>query len=280
MKLRIASSILLFALAAPVLAGHAPMVVANPYHSGQVYAGIFGGGAWSDDINAVQFGTALFPEISGGPLSVNAFGQLGSQSSGFYGLQLGYKAPGIFFMPCAVWPSSQWSIGPAVELEGYTMNDSTFSGSFANNTSRLPVHDFDISYEMSRNVYLANLVFGLDNPCFLLHPYVGFGIGSGIVRISGAQSTQVVPPEPGVNHFGASTSDTSTTFAGQFKVGVSYDFTDYFSVFADYRWLYLGNTKFVLGSTISPGHAETTAWQMNMDPQRYNMLDVGLRFTA
>lgn len=276
MKLRIASAAFLLAfstisLASPPPKDSLPARMAAP---GKFYVGIFGGGGSSGDFNATQYGTAYLLELQGGPLAVNAFGQLGSQSASYFGGQIGYQVQEIFMN------TSSWTLTPAVELEGLSMSNSTFSGTLVNNSARLPEHDFAVSYPMSRNVFLLNGVITFNNPSLIVHPYIGLGIGDALLRISGATATQTNPPEAGVNHYNSNPSDSTTVFAGQFKLGLGYDFNQYVSVFADYRWVYIANSQFTLGSTIFPGHAETSSWQVNMDSQRYNMGDVGVRFSV
>jgi len=272
MKLRIASSIFLFALTASAFASTAPIESLTVSTPGKFYIGAFGGGGSSYDFNASQLGTAFYTEAAGGPLAVNAFGQLNSKSTWFYGAQLGYQAPEIILNP-----SSQWTLGPAAELEGYSMSNNSFTGDLTNNTVRLPEHDFLVSYPMSRTVVLVNAVLNFNNPRFLAHPYIGLGIGDALVRITGASSTQINPTEGGINHYNANNSDTNSTFAGQIKIGLSYDINKYISVFADYRWLYLANTHFVFGSTVYTSHVETSNWQVKLDTQRYNLGNIGVR---
>ena len=269
MKLRISSSIFLLALTTTAFAS-APMESA----SGKVYAGLFGGWGSSNNFNVSQYGTAYFIEADGGPLAVNAFGQANSQSAPFYGVQLGYQAPAISINPC-----SPWTLGPAAELEGYSMSNRSFSADLVNNTDRLAAHNFTVTYPMSRTVFLANAVLNFNNPSIFVHPYVGFGIGGALLRVSGADSTQTTPAEA-VNHYNANPNDNTSTFAGQFKLGLSYDINKYVSVFADYRYLYLASTQFTFGSTIAPGHAATSSWQVNMDAQTYNLGNVGVRFSV
>lgn len=249
----------------------APITMSMP---GKVYLGIFGGGGASDDFNAKQYGTAFYLEADGGPLAVNAFGNLKSQSTGFGGGQIGYQAPGVLLNT-----TSDWAIAPAVEVEGFYMGKSSFSGSLSNDTTRLDEHNFDVTYPMKKTVFLTNLVFTLDQPCLLLHPYVGVGIGGALVNISGADALQVDPVEDGVNHYNANPSDKDVAFAGQVKVGLSYDLTSTINVFAEYRWLYLSSTHFDFGSTVYPEleHPATSSWTVNVDPQSYNLGSIGLR---
>lgn len=272
MKLRIFSSIFLFALTTLAFASHAPIQPIPVIAPAKLYVSVFGGAGYSNNFNAKQFGTAFITEAQGGPLSVNAFGQLNDRSTSFLGAQLGYQAQERvlnFFLPLTV--------APAVELEAYATDKSTFNGTLTNNVLRLPEHDFAVSYPMRRTMFLANAVLNINNTCFLVHPYIGVGIGNAIVRISNAISSQLNPPES-INHYNANQGDTNSTFAGQIKLGLSYDINKCISIFAEYRSLYLASTHFVFGSAISPDHVETSSWQVKFDSQRYNLGNVGVRF--
>lgn len=258
-------STFLFALPFLAFASHAAPAPGN------FYVSLFGGAGSSDDFNVDQYGTAFYFEAAGGPLAVNAFGQVNHKSTGFWGLQLGYQTQDI----CLNF--AQWALAPAVELEWFVTNRRTFDGDLSNNTARLPEHNFAVSYPMKRNVFLANAVLNFDHPCFPISPYLGFGIGGAVVRIKDADATQISPPEAGVNHYNANPSDTDSTFAGQIKLGLNYDYNACVSFFAEYRWLYLANTDFAFGSTVYPGHPETSGWRVNLDAQRYNLGSIGVR---
>lgn len=263
MKSYISSSILLFALA--------PLAFASQPAPEKFYLGVFGGGGSSNNFNAKQFGTAFYTELAGGPLAVNAFGQVDNHTVAFFGVQLGHQIQEICL-------SSQWMLGLAAELEGYFTNKSSFDGDLSNDTARLPEHDFAVSYPMRRDVFLGNAILNFNNSCLLVSPYIGFGIGGAIIRISDADATQVRPPEAGVNHYNSNSSDTSPTFAGQLKLGLNYDITNCISLFAEYRWLYLASTSYVFGSTVYPAHVATSPWQVKLDAQRYNLGSVGVKF--
>jgi hypothetical protein len=271
-KISISTSILLLALTSTAVAKEAEATapLAKP---GKVYLGILGGVGSTNSFNANQYGTVFLTEAAGGPLAVNAFGSASSQSAGLLGLQVGYQ-----YQDRLINPGSQWSFAPAFELEGLMFADKTFNGELINNTVRLPERDFIVTYPLKRNVFLINTVFNFSHPGCALRPYVGFGIGGGVVRISGASSNQIQPIEVGVNHYNANASDTDAAFAGQIKAGLGYDVNQYVNVFIEYRWLYLSNTHFTLGSTIVPGHAETSSWQVDLGPQRTNIGTVGVRF--
>lgn len=270
MKLRLSLSIILLASTAMAVASPVPI---NSTFSGKFYVGAFGGGGASNNFNATQLGTVFFLESFGGPLSVNAFGRLTNQNGAFFGGQLGYEAPAICLNAC-----SQWKLKPGAELEGYYMNKNSSTGALINNTTRIPVqeNDFRVSYPMDKTVFLINAVLNFNKPCFCFHPYVGLGIGNAIVRISDASAFQANPLDA-PNHYNGNANDTNSTFAGQLKLGLNYDFNRYVSLFAEYRWLYVANTHFVLGSTIAPAHSETTPWQVKLNNQSYNLGNIGLR---
>jgi opacity protein-like surface antigen len=272
MRKKIYSSLALLALTNAAFAGHAK-VMDTSTPPAKTYIGIFGGGGSSNEFKFSQFGSAFLSTENGGPLAVNAFGHMNSHSAWFVGAQLGYQAPGILLSS-----NSQWSLVPAAELEGYYFGNKTFNGHLINDTARLPEHDFYATYPMRRSVFLTNAVLTFSHPCYLIHPYIGLGIGGAVVRISGAESIQTVPAEPGLNHYNSSDSDTDATFAGQIKAGLSYDVNDTISLFAEYRWLYLSGIHLIFGSTVVAGHSETTSWQVKIDPQQYNMGAVGIRF--
>ncbi|HTM62941.1 MAG TPA: hypothetical protein VL360_00400 [Gammaproteobacteria bacterium] len=279
MKLRLSLLVLLSALSVPAFATHTaahhsaesstPAAFTDP---AKFYLGIFGGRGSSGNFNISQYGTAFITESSGGPLAVNAFGGMHSQTTSYFGAQLGYQMQEIMM------GATQCALAPAAELEIQGMGSSSFSGHVINNTTRVPEHDFAVTYPMSRTVFLVNGVVNFSSPRIMVHPYIGFGVGNAVMRISGADSTQLSPPEAGVNHYNASTNSSDSAFAGQIKLGLSYDFNQYATVFAEYRWLYVASTQFEFGSTVYAAHAATSSWRVDMDAQRYNMGDVGIRF--
>ncbi|HEX3386543.1 MAG TPA: hypothetical protein VHS53_15190 [Mucilaginibacter sp.] len=252
----------------PVMKDTMPIVV-----PGKFYVGVFGGGGATDNINASQYGTAFFTAAAGGPLAVNGFGRVNSNSTWLAGAQVGYQVPAIPL--CAEY---QWSFAPAFELEGFYLGKSNFTGDLINTTTRLPEHDFSVTYPMDSTVLLANVVLNFDKAGFMFHPYIGGGFGGAVVQISGANSKQIAPLEVGINHYNANTSDTAPTFAGQFKAGLSYDFNSFVSIFAEYRYLYLARTHFTFGSTVYPIHVPTTSWEVTLNNQNYNLGVAGIRF--
>jgi opacity protein-like surface antigen len=272
MTIRISSSIFLLALSSLAFASPPSVTPTTP----KFYIGAFGGWGLSHDLNANQFGTIFLEELDGGPLAVNALGELDNKNSLFFGAQLGYQAQERLLNS-----SSHWTLAPAVELEGYAMNQRSFKGTLNNITDRDTEHDFRVSYPMRKTVFLANAVLNFNNDQSSIHPYVGFGIGNAIVRISDASSTatEIIPRlEDGTNHYNANTSDTNSTFAAQLKLGLNYDISKCISLFAEYRFLYLASSHFVLGSTVSPGHPASSSWHVKLDAQRHHLGDVGIRF--
>ncbi len=242
---------------------------------GKLYLGIFGGRGDSNKVDINQYGTAFFLDV-GGPLAVNAFGTTKHRSSPFFGAHVGYQLPEILPTPC-----SSWGLAPAVEWEGYYLRKSTFTAhDVGNDTERLDEHDFLVTFPTKTGVFLVNAVLNLNLPCRShFHPYVGVGFGGAVISVTDADALQVAPPEPGVNHFNANPSDRDATFAAQGKVGLGYDLCRRIGLFAEYRYLYVGDSNFTFGSTVSPGHAATSPWSVEFDRKHYNLFAVGFQFS-
>ncbi|CDZ76074.1 hypothetical protein BN59_00338 [Legionella massiliensis] len=267
---------ILFALAS--INGNAgtmgPTVINVP---GKIYFGVFGGGGSSEKVDIRQYGTAFFTEANGGPLAVDAFGRAHTSSVGMVGGHVGFQwldmSSNLF--------NSQWNLAPAFELEGYYLGKDSLTGHDINNdTARLPEHDFLVKYPTTTGVFLVNAVLNLNSADSRFHPYIGGGIGGAVQSVSRAKAIQVSPPEIGVNHYNSRTSSTDSAFAAQGKVGLGFDLNKNFSVFAEYRGLYIADTSYVFGSTVYPGHAPTSSWQVEMDSKYYNLGAVGIHYTV
>ncbi|WP_019215497.1 porin family protein [Legionella tunisiensis] len=238
----------------------------------RIYLGVFGGGGAVSSTDISQYGTAFLFENLGGALAVNSFGKANSSSMGMVGGHIGFA-----------WPNHvgvHLPITPAIELEGYYIGGAKLKGHDINNeTIRLPEHDFFVRYPLKTGVALVNAVLNVDHSLFgNVKPYVGVGIGSAVVSISGASSVQLSPAEPGLNHYNADPDDKAVAFAVQPKVGLRYDFSSQASFFAEYRFLYLSETNYTFGSTIQTGHPVTAPWLVKIKPQYYNMGTVGIDF--
>lgn len=258
------SSSVVFAVPAP------PMVIVPA----KIYVGLFGGYASPDNVSVSQYGTALYTEAAGGPLAVNSFGTTTGNNVGVFGGKVGYQWAPVPFIP----HNQEWGIAPAVELEGYTFGNNTFKGTTSNNTARLDEHTFNLSFPTRTNVYLANLVLNLEAARLgRFSPYVGAGVGGAFTRISGADATQLAPPEAGVNHFNSNASDSEGAVAGQVKVGLNVMLNNYFTMFVEYQWLYMASTSYVFGSTVYATHPVTSPWQVSMGAQQYNQGIIGLQ---
>ncbi len=238
------------------------------------YAGVFGGGLYSNSTDMHQIGTAFFTEANGGPLAVYAHGKTKSTSSGFGGVQFGYewsKRPSN--IGC-----SSWSITPAVELEAYWYSH-TKKGHLINSTDRLPEHDFLDTFHMNTGVYLANAVFSLNNSCLgSFTPYVGGGAGASRISIRDAESIQTDPPEEGINHFNSLRHDSSWAFAAQAKAGLRYNICKSLHIFGEYRYLFIDASNYIFGSTVYPTHAATSPWNVKVENINYNAFVFGIRF--
>ncbi len=247
---------------------------ANPIHY-PLYMGVYGGGgSMMSGVDLTQLATALYDTSHGGPIAVNATGV--SQSSGFWlvGANIGYN---WFTKPLS---QTGFNISPSIELEGLYIGQHTITGPYQNNTySRLPEHIFQLVLPIDIGVALVNMVFDFNHKNYpKLHGYLGLGWGAAIPSIANAKAYQIIPAEPGVNHFSGDPSDTALAFAAQPKIGLLFDCNSRVSVFGEYHFLYLSNTDYQFGSTIAGGHVATTDWLLKMGPQLFNIGIFGIRF--
>lgn len=243
---------------------------------GTIYVGAFGGGGGVTSGSYGQYGTAFYSEIAGGPLAVNAKGESNNTSAWVVGGHVGYQWPARLLNHI----NPNWTFAPAAELEGYYLGGATLSGDDLNNgTTRLTEHNFHVKYPLSTGVFLVNAILNANHADFgKFHPYVGVGAGAAVISVSGANSTQRTPAEPGVNHYNSDSNDTHTAFAAQPKIGVSFDLSPYTNVFVEYRFLYLSASDFTFGSTVYPAHVATSNWDVKIGSQYYNMGTIGLQY--
>ncbi|WP_428305570.1 outer membrane protein [Lacipirellula sp.] len=235
-----------------------------------MYGGVFGGGG-SSNVNSIdQMGTAYFTEAEGGPLSVNAVGSSGNDGVGMVGLQIGHEWASSA-------PEGSWGVLPAVELEGMYLSG-TQNGQLINDTNRLPEHVFDDSLPMDNIALLANGVVSLQTPLVNLYPYLGGGLGMTNVKIDGANSLQLDPAEPGVNHFNANPNSSAVGLSAQFKAGFRLNLTERLYLFTEYRYLYVQSTTHTFGSTQYPGHPPTSPWTVQLKDMNYHLGVGGIGF--
>lgn len=256
-----------------LLASGAPLE-AEECCGNRFYVGAFGGGLYSNSTDAYQLGTVFFLEAEGGPLEVYAHGKTRSITSGFGGVQVGYE---LSTCPWVV-GCSGWSLSPAVELEGFWYSH-TKKGHLINATERPLEGDFLDSFHMNSGVYLANVVFSLNNSCCgSIVPYVGGGLGASRISIKHAKSLQTDPEEVGINHFNELRHDSSWAFAAQAKVGLRYQICGALHIFGEYRYLFVDSSKYIFGSTNYPAHATTSPWNVKVYNINYNAIVFGIQY--
>lgn len=233
-----------------------------------------GGGAVMSGIDIVQQATALYDTDHGGPIAVNAKGTSDGRGFWLVGGSIGYN---WFTMPLN---QSKVNMSAAIELEGFYIGQHTIKAPHQNNKySALPSHIFSLSLPVSMGGALVNMVFDFSTRDYAKwHGYFGVGWGSAVVTIDHAKAVQIVPSEPGVNHFSGDSGDSSVAFIAQPKIGMIFDCNSWMSIFGEYRFLYVSDTDYQFGSTISPGHVTTTNWLLKMGPQLSNIGIFGIRF--
>lgn len=231
---------------------------------GGAYLGVFGGGGVRGDTTARQLGTAYFVEAAGGPQSINAKGKLKNGGTGIVGAQAGYE-----------WAGGA-HVRPAVEVEALYLPRTDQHGTLDNSDPRLTEQLFDDTLPTSTSVVLANAVLGFKTPYQSITPYVGGGVGAAYLATSNANSAQLSPSEPGVNHFNSDTSSSVLTAAAQLKAGVRMALTKNTYLFGEYRYLYIGSHDQTFGSATDPAHVPTSPATVSYSGTSYNLGTVGL----
>lgn len=244
----------------------------------RVYIGGFGGGLFSNSSTMSQTGTAFFLEAQGGPLAVYAKGRSNKSSTGFGGAQIGYERSIPF-------GCSGWSFAPAGEIEAFFYSHNK-KGTLINDTDRLEAHDFINSFKLDMSLCLVNVVFSLKNPCWSgFTPYIGGGIGAAHIALKNADSLQIDPDEPIVNHYNSKRNDSTWAFAAQAKAGLRYSVSQSFHIFAEYRYVFVDTSNFLLGSTKYPtsgspsiNHVPTSPWNTQVGEMQYNAFAIGIQY--
>lgn len=237
-----------------------------------IYFGVFGGaGAFSTN-SITQTGTALYTP----PLAVNAIGSGTTEPIGMVGGNIGYQWSQL----STNMGSTSWTMLPATELEGYYLQGTQSGDDLINNTERLALHQFSVSYPMKMGVFLANAVFNFNHTDSKIHPYIGLGAGTAYVSIHDATSTQTAPAESDINHYNSDPNSADWTFAAQSKAGLRFNLSSQVSLFAEYRFLYLAPTSYTFGSTQYATHIPTTNWDVDMGSLYVNMGTLGIQYDA
>jgi opacity protein-like surface antigen len=237
------------------------------------YVGVFGGAGIQDIDSVAQIGTAFYPPAEGGPLYVNAVADPGSRVVGIAGLHVGHEWCGS----CLGCAGRSWTLLPAAEFEGFYLT-STQRADVSDPNNRLNGHVFADDFPLDSGVLLTNAIISLQAGGQRVTPYVGAGVGVACVSINGADSPQVIPPEPGVNHFNSNPDSSSWGFAAQAKAGVRFCVSERCYLFTEYRLLYVGSTDFSFGSTDYPTHVPTTPWTVNFGDTYHHLGVAGVGF--
>jgi len=130
-----------------------------------------------------------------------------------------------------------------------------------------------LSYDFSRNVSVNG----------------GLGIGFSAVTLKDATSFQSspAPADPGyettkdngggiVNHFNSQSTASNSLIFSQFRLGTKVQLVKNVALRIDARGMYMGESKYVFGSTIYSDHAPTNNWTYTIDPNLTYTITLGL----
>lgn len=252
-----------------------PCFAADSTDGRGIYLGLFGGGGSSTSTSVHQSGAVLTNPLT----PVNARGNAGSTGVAIGGAHLGYEWGNLNF------GESDWALRPAAEIEGYYLGNNLSAQINSPNTPGVPNHWFSDTLPQKAGVFLANAVLSLKTPFSdAVFPYIGGGVGGAILSLDGANSEQINPPEPGLNHFNSNPNASNSAFAATAKVGLRGEIYKRLSLFVEYRYLYIDSSSYTFGSTVGagtpfPNHSPTSNWGVTVGGQNFNMGVAGFEFS-
>ena len=237
----------------------------GPSSVGYYFSVFGGGGGVSSEATRQLMYNGTFVEVASGEVN-------NSTSVGLVGGNIGYQL--------MYWGRESLKIHPALELEGYYFK-LTQKGD-ALDTQILNQADYRVTYPMNNGAILANALFSFEHPTWgWVKPYIGWGVGTVAVAIANADSTQILPPAFGINQYDPHKNALTWSFAAQLKAGVSYRIDPAFSIFAEYRYLYVSPAQMDFGSTqsVQPNASYAAySWTLHLNSMSYNMGALGIRY--
>ncbi|QSR84571.1 hypothetical protein [Methylacidimicrobium sp. B4] len=216
-----------------------------------LYFGIFGGAAFgmSNGVSALD-----------SPPLFSAGGRATPGTAAVGGLEVGYN-----FRSYALDSGKSYWLQPAAQFEAFYLGQATESGSLTGGVAGTPgISSYQFGSNLNMGVFLVDGVAKLVTPIGLV-PYIGGGIGGAYLASSG---TSFVGP---AGNLLSSGSYAQGAFAGQGLAGLQYNLNEHWSIFAEYKILYIKETQFSYGMT-------TGNTMLIKYPEYYNIAIAGLRF--
>ncbi len=218
-----------------------------------LYFGIFGGAAFgmSNGVGALN-----------SPPLFSAGGRATPGTAAVAGLQVGYN-----FRSYALDSAKSYWLQPAAQFEAFYLGQATESGSLSGGLVGVPgstSSSYQFGSNLNMGVFLVDGVAKFVTPIGLV-PYIGSGIGGAYLASSG---TSFAGP---AGNLLSSGSYSQGAFAGQGLAGLQYNLGEHWSLFAEYKILYIKETQFSYGMT--SGNTMLIKY-----PEYYNIAIAGLRF--
>lgn len=252
--------------AAFVLAGNCH--AADVQDGARFYLGGFGGAGVLEETSMQQVGTVFTPQTLP-DINVNAKGSADSTLAGAAGLRFG-----VSWGDWAASPSG-WSVNLATEVEGLYLG-ATPKGVLDIDPQALGTQY--VTLPLASKALFANAILNLRTPWSdAIIPYAGGGAGYALVSVNASNSTN--PSEPGINHFNSDRDESGSALALQAKLGVRGLIDEHWSVFVEYRHVYIAPADFTFGETDYPGeHLPTSRWNVDLGRQNYDLLMSGIDY--
>ncbi|VVM07350.1 hypothetical protein MAMC_01565 [Methylacidimicrobium cyclopophantes] len=236
--------------------------VQNPFtvKSG-LYAGIFGGGAFSNP----EYGYSAYPA----PIGLSPFTERGGIVNGVGGLLLGYEFAGN-----KIGDSWDFYWRPAVQLDAFYLGLTNASSSYGVGVPGLP-GTITNNENFNAGVITVDGLLNLYTPLLMVH--FGVGVGGAYISNSSASAVPAGGPFAGQNLLGAGITSDSGAFAAQGIAGIDRWIGKRWSIFVEYRFLLLTGTNFSFNGNPAVFGPNQTVSQ-HFDQFTANLVLAGLRY--
>lgn len=193
-----------------------------------LYAGIFGGGAFSNP----EYGYSAYPA----PVGLSPFTERGGIVNGVGGLLLGYEFAGN-----KIGDSWDFYWRPAVQLDAFYLGLTAASNGPGYGAPAVP-GAIDSKQNFNAGVITVDGLLNLYTPVLALH--FGVGVGGAYISNSSASAVPNGGPAGGQNLLGAGINTDAGAFAVQGIAGIDRWIGKRWSIFLEYRFLLLTGANF------------------------------------
>ncbi|CCG92900.1 hypothetical protein A7K73_03760 [Candidatus Methylacidiphilum fumarolicum] len=223
-----------------------------------LYAGVFGGGAFSAPGN---YGYSLYPS----PVGLATFNPRGGIVNGVGGIEVGYEFPKE-----AMGTSGSFYWSPSVQFDGYYMGVTAAASQLNGVAGNIAFKD-----NFNSGLFFVDGILKVYTPILIIN--FGVGIGGAYMWESSIAGIGSKGNFAGKNLFGKGIDTSSGAAAVQGIAGVERWITDRLSFIVEYRFVWIGGSNFSYAGNSTVFGSGTTI-NTHFDQFEANLVLGGLRY--